>query len=93
MTEPHPATPVTRLRALRVASAGAFGTLWLFVLGWIWAAFSLPGAEAFLGLFTTEPASSARALLYGGLCAFVVGGLFGAIIAHCYNLAGRFIRD
>lgn len=93
MTESNVAPRVTRLRALRVASTGAFGTLWLFVLGWVWAAFRLSGADAFLGLFTTQPAGSVTALATGGLCAFLVGGLFGAIIAHCYNLAGRFLGD
>jgi len=59
------------------------------LLGWAWAAFTLPGADAFVGLFTTQPAGSAASLWIGGLCAFLSGGVFGALIAHCYNLVGR----
>jgi len=95
MTESIGASRETRLSVLRVTSAGAFATLWIFVLAWGWAALNLPGADAFLGLFTAQltpqPVSSVAALLRGGLCAFLVGGLFGAIIAHCYNLAGRIL--
>ena len=53
-----------------------------------WQAYS----AAFVGLFTTQPAGSAAALWTGGVCAFVVGGIFGALISHCYNLAGRVLR-
>lgn len=85
--------PEARLGVVRTASTGAFGTLWLFVLAWGWAALRLPGADAFLNLFTAQltpqPVNSVAALLRGGLCAFLAGGIFGAIIAHCYNLAGR----
>lgn len=80
----------------RAAMTGAFSTLWLYVLAWAWAAFGLPGSEAFLSLFTsqltTQPAGSVTTLWVGGLCAFLVGGIFGAIVAHCYDLAGRVLR-
>ena len=89
--------PVSRLRIVRAASTGAFATLWLFLLGWVWAAVGLPGADAFLSLFaaqlTTQPVASAATLGVGGLCAFLVGGIFGAIVAHCYNVAGRVLGD
>ena len=85
ITSPRP----TRLAISRLAMTGAFATLWLFVLGWAWAAIVSPHSDAFVGLFTTQPAGSAAALGIGGLCAFLVGGVFGALIAHCYNLAGR----
>jgi len=82
----------TRLSVARVAMTGAFATLNLFLLGWVWAAIGLPGADAFLGLFTdpltTQPPGSVTALWRGGLCAFLVGGIFGALVAHCYYLAG-----
>lgn len=84
ITTPHS----TRLDVLRVAMTGGFATLNLFLLGWAWAALTLPGADAFLGLFTIQPVGSVAALLIGGLCALLVGGVFGALIAHCYNLAG-----
>ena len=93
MTEGTLAAPYPTLGVVRSASAGAFATLIFFVLGWAWAAIGLPGSDAFLGLFTnqltTQPAGSAAALAIGGLRAFVVGGIYGALIAHCYNLAGR----
>ena len=93
MTETIGASHETRLSVLRVASTGAFATLWLFLLAWGWPALNLPGADAFLGLFTAQltpqPVDSVAALGIGSLCAFVVGGVSGAIIAHCYNLAGR----
>ena len=82
----------TRLSVARVAMTGAFATLNLFLLAWVWAAIGLSGADAFLGLFTndliTPPPGSLTALWIGGSCAFLVGGLFGALIAHCYYLAG-----
>lgn len=91
------ARPVSRLRIVRTASTGAFSSLWVFLLGWVWAAVGLPGANAFLGLFvtdmTSQPLASVTVLGVGSLCAFVVGGIFGAIIAHCYNLAGRVFGD
>jgi len=71
---------------------GGFATLNAYLLGWAWAAIGLPGANAFLNLFTnqltTQQAGSLTALWTGGLCAFLSGGVFGALIAHCYNLAG-----
>ena len=91
------ARPVSRLRIARAASTGAFASLWVFLLGWAWAAVGLSGADAYLGLFiaqmTSQPVVSVAALGMGSLCAFVAGGIFGAIIAHCYNLAGRVFGD
>jgi len=89
MTKTITSTRPTRLDLSRVAMTGAFATLLLFLLGWAWSAIVSHHTDAFVGLFTTEQAGSAVALLIGGLCAFLVGGVFGALIAHCYNLAGR----
>ncbi len=88
MTE---ATTPTRLDVGRAATAVAFATLLLFLLAWAWAATVSPHSAAFVGLFTTEPAGSGTALWIGGLCAFLVAGFFGALIAYCYNLAGRML--
>jgi hypothetical protein len=85
ITSPRP----TRLSIGRAAMTGAFATLLLFFLAWAWAAIVSPHSDAFVGLFTTEPAGSAAALWIGGVCAFLVGGVFGGLIAHCYALAGR----
>ena len=81
----------TRLGYLRCASTGAFSTLILFALCWVGVLISTPVvfSHAFIGLFTTLPIGSVQSLLIGGLTAFVAGGIAGAIIAHCYNLAGR----
>ncbi len=93
MTKVTFAAPPATLGVVRCASTGAFATLGLFILGWAWAVIGFPGSDAFLGLFTnqltTQPAGSAAALAIGGLCAFLVGGIYGALVAHCYNLAGR----
>lgn len=79
--------------ALKGQETWAFATLWRFVLGAGRAAIGLPGADAFLSLFTnqltTQPANSATVLLIGGLCPFLVGDVYGALIGHCYNLAAR----
>ena len=51
-------------------------------------------SHAFVSLFTTTlPVGSVQSLLIGGLTAFAAGGVAGAIIAHCYNLAGRVFSD
>jgi hypothetical protein len=85
--------PYPTISVVRSASAGAFATLIFFTLGWAWAAVGLPGSDVFLGMFThqlpTRPAASGITLVIGGFCAFLVGGIYGALIAHCYNLAGR----
>ena len=85
----------TALGYLRSASTGAFSTLILFVLCWVGVLVGSPFAisHAFIGLFTTLPIGSVQALLIGGLTAFAAGGIAGAIIAHCYNLAGRVFGD
>ena len=79
----------------RSVSTGAFSTLMLFALCWLGVFIGLPLvlSHAFIGLFTVEPAGSLSSLLIGGLSAFLSGGLAGAIIAHCYNLAGRFFGN
>lgn len=79
----------------RSVSTGAFSTLILFALCWLGVFIGLPLvlSHAFIGLFTVEPAGSLSSLLIGGLSAFLSGGLAGAIIAHCYNLAGRYFGD
>ena len=85
----------TTLGYLRCASTGAFSTLILFVLCWAGVLISTPFvfSHSFIGLFTTLPIGSVQSLLIGGLTTFVAGGIAGAIIAHCYNLAGRVFGD
>jgi hypothetical protein len=90
MTEAITSLRPSRLELGRVAMTGAFATLLLFLLGWAWAVIVSPHSDAFVGLFTTQPAGPA-ALWIGGLCAFLVG-VFGGLIAHCYNLAGWALR-
>ena len=81
----------TSLSVARCAMAGAFATLLFFALCWVFAALDLPTTDMFIGLFTSEPVGSAASLGVGSLLAFVSGGIIGAVIAHCYNLAGRFL--
>ena len=85
----------TTLGYLRSASTGAFSTLILYVLCWIGVLIATPVvfSHAFMSLFTTVPMGSMQSLLIGGLSAFAAGGIAGAIIAHCYNLAGRIFGD
>lgn len=95
MTEVNRTASLSTLSYIRSASTGAFSTLLLFVLCWLGVFIALPivFSHAFLGLFTTLPDGSAQSLWVGGLTAFVAGGVAGVIIAHCYNLAGRFFGD
>ena len=88
------ASPST-LSYIRSASTGAFSTLLLFALCWVGVFIGLPLtlSHAFVGLFTLEPVGSLSSLWIGGLSAFVSGGIAGVIIAHCYNLAGRFFGN
>ena len=88
-------TTPTTLGYIRSASTGAFSTLLLFALCWVGMFIGLPLvlSHAFVGLFTLEAAGSISSLLIGGLSAFMSGGVAGVIIAHCYNLAGRFFGD
>ena len=85
----------TRLNYFRSASTGAFSTLIIFALCWAGVALGLPLTlpHGFVSLFTLEPVGSVNALLIGGGFAFLAGGIAGAIIAHCYNLAGRWFGD
>jgi hypothetical protein len=85
----------TALGIIRSTSTGAFSMLLFFALCWVGGAIGLPLvlSHTFIGLFTTLPVGSAQALWIGGLTAFVTGGVAGAIIAHCYNLAGRWFGD
>ena len=85
----------TRLNYYRSASTGAFSTLIIFALCWAGVALGLPLvlSHAFVGLFTLEPAGSLPSLLIGGLSSIVSGGIAGSIIAHCYNIAGRWFAD
>ena len=91
----HLSPPTTTLSYVRSASTGAFSTLIIFALCWVGVAlgFPLTLSHAFVGLFTLEAVGSLNALLIGGLSAFLAGGIGGAIIAHCYNLAGRLFGD
>ena len=81
----------TRLNYYRSVSTGAFSTLIIFALCWAGVALGLPLIlpHGLVSLFTLEPVGSVNALLIGGGFAF----LAGAIIAHCYNLAGRWFGD
>ena len=90
----HMSSPAT-LGYVRTASTGAFSTLILYVLCWLAVLLGAPivFSHAFVGLFTTLPMEPVQTLLIGGLTAFVVGGIAGAIIAHCYNLAGWVFGD
>lgn len=81
--------PHATLGVARSASTGAFASVLLFALCWAAAAAGLVGSHAFIGLFTLKTAGSTAALLEGGLWAWLGGGIAGALIAHCYNLAGR----
>ena len=87
-------TPQTSFDIYRSVPTGAFSTFLFFLLCWAGAALGLPLAlsHAFIGLFTLEPAGSLASLGIGGLSAFIAGGVAGALIAHCYNLAGRWMR-
>ena len=82
-------TPSATLGVARSASTGAFATLIFFVLCWTAAVAGLSLTHALIGLFTLQPLGSAAALFTGGLWAWVGGGIAGALVAHCYNLAGR----
>lgn len=98
MTGPHERGTTARVTgpSARTRGVRALG-LPSFEGGWIWAALGLPGADAFVGLFTTQltdqSVGSIPALGIGSLCAFVVGGTFGVLIAPCYNLAGRVLGE
>lgn len=85
--------PAHRSRAdvLRLASAGAFATLGLFLLCWATIAIGVPfgATHAFVSLFTMQPIASIQALCMGALWAFIAGGVAATFVAHCYNLAGR----
>ena len=91
MTEAIPTVRHSRADVLRFTSTGAFATFWLFVLCWATTALGMPlsATHAFVGLFTMQPSGSVNALWMGGLWAFIAGGVAGALVAHCYNLAGR----
>lgn len=85
----------TRLAYVRSISTGAFSTLIIFALCWAGVALGLPLTlpHGLVALFTLEPVGSLKALFVGGFFAFLAGGIGGAIIAHCYNLAGRWTGD
>ena len=95
MTEvTHMSSPST-LGYLRSVSTGAFSTLLIFLLCWAGAVLGLPLvlSHAFVALFTLEPVGTIASLGIGALSAFISGGIAGAIITHCYNLAGRWLGD
>ena len=95
MTEVTLTASTTRLNYYRSVSTGAFSTLIIFALCWAGVALGLPLTlpHGLVSLFTLEPVGSVNALLIGGGFAFLAGGIAGAIIAHCYNLAGRWFGD
>lgn len=80
-----------RADIIRCASTGAFLTLGLFLFCWaaVTLGMLLSANHGFIALFTMQPAGSISALWTGALWAFLVGGIAGAMIAHCFNLAGR----
>jgi hypothetical protein len=90
VTETTP-TPRNSADFMRLAATGAFSTLGLFLLCWAPAALGVGFTHGFIGLFTIQPVGSTDALWMGGLFAFAFGAIAGAIIAHCYNLAGRML--
>ena len=91
MTDAISIARAVRADVICCISAGAFSTLGLFLLCWIAGALGMPisATHGFVALFTMEPAESIKALWTGTLWAFIAGGVSGAFIAHCYNLAGR----
>ena len=95
MTEVTLTASTTRLNYFRSVPTGAFSTLIIFALCWAGVALGLPLIlpHGLVSLFTLEPVGSVNALLIGGGFAFLAGGIAGAIIAHCYNLAGRWFGD
>ena len=92
----HMSSPAT-VGYLRSASTGAFSTLIIFLLCWAGTAISVSApfglSYTFVGLFTSEPIGSVASLGIGAVAAFVTGGVVGAIIAHCYSLAGWWLGD
>ena len=95
MTEVTLKASTTRLNYYRSVSTGAFSTLFMFALCWAGVALGHPLVltHGFVSLFTLQPVGSLNALLIGGFFAFLAGGIAGVIIAHCYNLAGRWFGD
>ena len=95
MTEALLTASTTSLNYYRSISTGAFSALIIFALCWAGVALGLTLAlpHGLVSLFTLEPVGSVNALLIGGGFAFLAGGVAGAIIAHCYNLAGRWFGD
>lgn len=83
-----------RADILRCTSTGAFAVLGLFLLCWLAVALGMPlsATHGFVALFTTQLAGSVDALWMGGLWTFLAGGVTGALVAHCYNLAGRVLN-
>ena len=95
MTHVNPMSSTRVLGYFRSASTGAFSTLIMFALCWVGVALGLPLVlpHGFVSLFTLQPVGSLNALLIGGFFAFLAGGIGGVIIAHCYDLAGRWFQD
>lgn len=91
MTEAIESVQRSHADVIRLASAAAFATLGLFLLCWGAIAVNVPlgATHSFVSLFTTHPVGSIGSLWTGGSWAFIAGGVAGALIAHCYNLAGR----
>ncbi len=76
MTQVTHISSETTLGDLRSASTGAFSTLLIFLLCWAGAVFGRP-----------------LVLSHSFVASFTLepGGVAEAIIAHCYNLAGRWL--
>lgn len=94
MTEANFPARGSHADVVRFASAGAFATLGLFLICWVTVTIGAPigATHAFISLFTMRTVGSVEALFTGGLWAFIAGGIAAVFFAHCYNLAGRFLR-
>ena len=50
-------------------------------------------SHSFAGMFTPESITSLPSLSIGDVSVFISGALGGTIIAHCYNLCGRWFGE
>lgn len=76
-----------RLNVLRCTLTGAAVSAVLFVICWLGALFSLPGAShLYLVLFTAVSKGTIGALAYGVISSTIVGLVTGALLAFFYNV-------
>lgn len=76
------------LGVTRLLVAGGVTAAVIFVLCWLgtFIPFSSP-THAYIGLFTSAPASSLEALTEGAVWSLLFGALVGALFAFTYNAA------